>query len=110
MSFSKPHESCSACKRVKSGDFTLATDFFLISYSKPHFKWDFPQQGRYPYGRIKVYETRPAKKLVLKSLNAVKAAEGVVCDVAAVLLLDASNDDFVLETVKLLTTFNGYKE
>ena len=87
----------------------LATEFFIVRYSKPHYKWDFSQQGRYAYSRVKVYDTKPSKKLTLKSLPAVKAKEGVICDVAAVLLLDASDDEFVIELVKYLTVANGYK-
>ena len=87
----------------------LAAEFFIVRYSKPHFKWDFSQQGQYAYSRVKIYDTKPSRKITLKSLNAVNAGESTVCDVAAVLILDASDDDFVLELVKYLTVFNGYK-
>lgn len=88
----------------------LGADFFIIKFSKPHFKWDFPQHNRYPYSRVKVYETRPGKKLTLKSCPQVKSENGVVCEVAALLLVDASNDDFVLQLAKYLTNYNGFPE
>lgn len=88
----------------------LGSEFFIVKYSKPHFKWDFPQQGRYPYSRVKVYETRPNKKLILKSCPLVKKENGVICEVAAVLLADASNDDFIIELAKYLTTLNSFPE
>ena len=86
----------------------LCSEFFIVKFAKPHFKWDFSQQGRYAYTRIKIYDTKPARKLTLKSLNPVKEKDGVVCDAAAVLLLDASDDDFVLQLAKYLTNYNGY--
>lgn len=52
----------------------------------------------------------PNKKLILKSCPLVKKENGVICEVAAVLLADASNDDFIIELAKYLTTLNSFPE
>ena len=60
--------------------------------------------------RTKIYETRPRKKLILKSCPLVNSKNGTVCDVSAVLIADASDDDFVIKLAKYLTTLNGFPE